>query len=94
MEKRVMSGNDVRVGQRGRGGERWFGNDVKDVDSVDIEKRDERRRKFTNMERTFEGAVVAKQENSADGSLVDTPSSGLPERGAPTLMAKSQLDAG
>ena len=38
MESRMMSGNDVRVGTKDRGGARWFGEDVKDVDSVDIDK--------------------------------------------------------
>jgi hypothetical protein len=38
MESRMMSGNDVRIGEGQRGGMRWFGDDVKDVDSVDIYK--------------------------------------------------------
>lgn len=33
-----MSGNDVRIGKGERGGPRWFGDDVNDVDSVDIYK--------------------------------------------------------
>ena len=32
MEKRQMSGNDVTLGE----GERWFGEEVEDVDSVSI----------------------------------------------------------
>lgn len=38
MESRMMSGNDVRIGKGERGGVRWFGEDVEDVDSVDIDK--------------------------------------------------------
>ena len=39
MESRMMSGNDVRIGMKLRGGERWFGDDVEDVDSVDITRQ-------------------------------------------------------
>lgn len=35
MKKRMMSGNDVRIEER----ERWFGDDVQDVDTVDITER-------------------------------------------------------
>ena len=38
METRIMSANEVYLGKGKRGGERWFGEDVRDVDSVDIDK--------------------------------------------------------
>ena len=38
MEKRQMSGNDVDLGEKGE--QRWFKDDVEDVDSVDIAARD------------------------------------------------------
>ena len=57
MESRVMSGNDVRIGKRERGGERWFGDDVEDVDSVDISKQLE-----------WIGRGVEKEEQTQSGS--------------------------
>ncbi len=38
MESRMMSGNNVRIGKGQRGGMRWFGDEVEDVDSVNIDK--------------------------------------------------------
>ena len=36
MEKRMMSGNDVEIGDGGR----WFGEQVRDVDEVELGERD------------------------------------------------------
>lgn len=36
MMKRMMSGNDVVIGEGGDGSGRWFGEDVEDVDQVAI----------------------------------------------------------
>lgn len=38
MEKRIMSGNEVLIGDNEVGGPRWFPDDVEEVDAVDIEK--------------------------------------------------------